>query len=83
MLQNILITIWLVGWVGLTAFVAAVIGNTDNVHGSGKADFPTFIVPLLFGWMWPVAFGLLILMAPFAWLSDRTTKRHARTGGKQ
>lgn len=74
--ETLLIAVWLFGWIAATVFAAAFIGNVDNQHNSGDKAFPTFIVPLLFGWSWPVVIALGFVIAPLAWLSDRTTKRH-------
>ena len=74
-METFLISVWLLGWVAATVFAAAVIGNVDNIRGSGDKSFPTFIWPLAFGWIWPLVLAVGVIVAPLAWLSDRTTKR--------
>lgn len=74
--ETLLIAAWLFGWISATLYAAAFIGNVDNQHNSGDKAFPTFIVPLLFGWFWPAVVVMAIIVAPLAWLSDRATKRH-------
>lgn len=81
MLEIALYVIWIGGWVAATVFAAAVIGNVDNAR-PGDRGFPAFILPLFFGFLWPVALALLIIMAPLMWLADRADKRHDREAEK-
>lgn len=74
-MEQALIGIWLIVWAAITVFSACVIGNIENVRGSGVRDFPTFIFPLLFGWAWPALLCFMIICSPLAWLSDRATKK--------
>lgn len=69
-LETVAIAAWLLGWAGSTIFAAVVIGNVGK-----NRDFPAFVWPLVFGWYWPGFLAIGLIVAPLAWLSDRTTKR--------
>lgn len=69
---------WLSGWGGLTLFFAIVVGNVKNSPLSKTEDFPTFVFPLFFGWLWPVLAAMCLVVAPLTWLSDRATKRRTK-----
>jgi hypothetical protein len=76
---DVLIWIWLGGWPAITA-AAAIIGGTED---GPDGDPPMFFWPMLFGWFWPAAAALLIVIGFFsllAHLSDKYLKRadHAR-----
>lgn len=74
-METLIITVWLLGWAGAAIFAAAVIGNVENYPGDSAKSFPAFLFPLVFGWLWPLFLALGLIVAPLAWLSDRTTKR--------
>lgn len=76
--EAILVGAWLFGWAALTIFAAAVIGNAENVRGSGVRDFPTFVFPLFFGWGWPAMLAIILICAPLAWLSDRASRDQSK-----
>lgn len=72
--QTIAITVWLLGWAGATLFAATVIGNIPNRPGE-QPRFPTFLWPLIWGWVWPVLLAGMLVIGPLGWLSDRATRR--------
>ena len=75
--EAIFLIVLLTGWIGATVFTAAVIGNVDNAR-PGDREFPAFVFPLFFGFLWPAALALLIIIAPLQWLADQADKRRDR-----
>lgn len=71
MVEIALFAVWIAVWIALTVITAWKVGFTENYPGEETPSFPAFIFPLFFGFVWPAALALLIVMAPLTWLAER------------